>query len=155
MSDEMKMDDLPKQKRKYTRHIKIRPLRQSRQPTPPKPAAKLADAEIDTRLAQAIRDRSKAMQMVSKLAYWQDRLMRIEQEINSLIGFQQRLMGQSGQAAAVPISTFPPPNFTPPPAYAGHLASISPEVTSIPTKVANPKPSGGNVADIAGEGGFS
>ena len=123
----------------------------------------LANAEIDNRLAQAIRDRSKAIQMVSRLVHWQDRLARLEQEINSLIGFQQRLTGQidrvdiygqtaDGRITSAPIASALPGQL---PAPFSHLNPIPDGVTSIPTKVAHPKPSGGNVADVAGEGGFS
>lgn len=111
----------------------------------------LAKAEIDSRLAAAIRDRAKAMQMVSKLVHWQDRLMRLEQEINSLIGFQQRLSGSPTQLTDATRRLLPDAPTT----FPGHLAAIPEGVTSIPTKAANPKPSGGNVAGIAGEGGFS
>lgn len=120
-----------------------------------------ANDEIDSRLAQAIRDRAKAMQMVSKLVHWQDRLARLEQEINSLIGFQQRLYGRSEIPYQMPDgrqvdgSSLIITNIQPPTPFTGHLSPIPDGVTSIPTKVANPKPSGGNMADIAGEGGFS
>lgn len=118
-------------------------------------ATSLAKTEIDSRLAQAIRDRAKAMQQVSKLVHWQDRLARLEQEINSLIGFQQRLSGmpistpeqQSSLVevlrAGIPMTSF-----------GGHLAPIPDGVTSIPAR--QPKPTSPNQADVVGgEGGFS
>jgi hypothetical protein len=137
--------------------------KQKRTRKPSVPASTMANAEIDSRLAQAIRDRAKAMQMVSKLVHWQDRLNRLEQEINSLIGFQQRLSGQvdrvdiygqsaDGRITSAPIASALPGQL---PSPFSHLNPIPVGVTSIPTKTANPKPSGGNVADIAGEGGFS
>lgn len=118
----------------------------------------LANAEIDSRLAAAIRDRAKAMQMVSKLAHWQDRLARLEQEINSLIGFQQRLSGKTAPDTAAGVLIAQVPGFRPfePPPFAGRLADIPDGVTSIPTKVANPKPSGSNVAEeFMNDKGFS
>ena len=167
MTQDLVIDPLPEApkkrlKRKYTRRAvreEVKPKRQT---------ANLAGVEIDARIAQAIRDRAEAMVNVSKLVYWQDRLARIEQEINSLIGFQQRLSGKGqidrvdihGQTSdgrfTPPLASVPPySHLTPPTTYGGHMADIS-GVSSIPTKVANPKPSHGNVAEIVGgEGGFS
>lgn len=146
----------PKKKRKSKRRWTRRQL--STEDTQPKrKATNLAGAEIDSRIAQAIRDRAEAMAKVSELVHWQDRLQRLEQEINSLIGFQQRLSGNHGVPLAQVESGYsrlrtglesPAPPFS-------HLAAIPDGVTSIPTKVSNPKPSGGNVADLADEGGFS
>src|ERR1700690_3083594 len=126
-----------------------------------KPRPSLPNDEIDSRWGAAIRDRAAAMKQVSKLVHWQDRLARLEQEINSLIGFKQRLNGGTDSPVQykitpiLPISE-PRPPFNPAPnAFPGHLAGNLDGVTSIPTKVANPKPSGANVADIVGEGGFS
>jgi hypothetical protein len=166
MSEEVipEVEGVEPQKRKYTRRKKVREPRALRTPAPPKPLLppSLALVEIDSRLAEAIRDRAEAMRMVSELVHWQDRLGRLEQEINSLIGFQQRLTGQAHSnpqwagieplldahksAAGTPI---PAPTFS-------HLNPIPEGVTSVPTKVANPKPSHGNVAaTVGGEGGFS
>jgi hypothetical protein len=115
----------------------------------------LANAEIDARLAQAIRDRAKAIAMVSKLVHWQDRLSRLEQEINSLIGFQQRLSGSPMQLTDATRTLLPPASVSPGAVFS-HLNPIPEGVTSIPTKVANPKPSGGNVAaEFMNDKGFS
>lgn len=112
----------------------------------------LAKVEIDARLAQAIRDRAQAMKQVSKLVHWQDRLARLEQEINSLIGFQQRLSGRA--VDRVEMLPVPAPVFLAPANFGGHLTPIPDGVTSIPAR--QPKPTTPNQADtIAGEGGFS
>lgn len=143
-----------KKKRKYTR----RPVSEKPGYVPrPKPASNLALTEIDSRLAQAIRDRAEAMGRVSELVHWQDRLGRLEQEINSLIGFQQRLSGK-GQIDRVDIhGQTSDGRFTPPLASAlpfSHLTPIPEGVTSIPSR--QPKPTTPNQADIVGnEGGFS
>jgi hypothetical protein len=117
--------------------------KQKRMRSLPKVASQ-SEIEIDSRLAQAIRDRAKAMAMVSKLVHWQDRLARLEQEINSLIGFQQRLTGQIDDSYKGVAPLMAPAG---PPSFAGHLADIPPGVSSIPTKTARATPSGGNVAD--------
>src|SRR5208283_6237304 len=142
-----------KKKRKYTRVSEKQPGYVPR----PKPASNLALTEIDSRLAQAIRDRAEAMGRVSELVHWQDRLSRLEQEINSLIGFQQRLSGK-GQIDRVDIhGQTSDGRFTLPLASAlpfSHLTPIPEGVTSIPSR--QPKPTTPNQADIVGnEGGFS
>ena len=128
----------------------------------------LANAEIDSRLAQAIRDRAQAIKQVSKLVHWQDRLMRLEQEINSLIGYKQRLSGNP-ESFATPVPQLGIASLTPPmplmgyagdarpvpqPQFPGHLGGNLDGVTSIPTR--QPKPTTPNQADAIGnEGGFS
>lgn len=117
-------------------------------------ATSLAKTEIDSRLAQAIRDRAKAIQQVSKLVHWQDRLARLEQEINSLIVFQQRLSGRAVLAASVAGYTNLSASVDSPTPYPGHAAPIPDGVTSIPAR--KPKPTSPNQADfVGGEGGFS
>lgn len=111
----------------------------------------LANSEIDKRLAQAIVDRAKALQMCSKLAYWQDRLQRVTQEIDSLINFQQRLLGKE----IMTISAAPSPIEVHAPSAFSHLADIS-GAGSIPTPPRQPKPTHGNVVEkVIDEGGFS
>lgn len=119
-------------------------------------ATSLAKAEIDSRLAQAIRDRAKASQQVSRLVHWQDRLARLEQEINSLIGFQQRLNGHTGMTIPRNEEEFRrlSTGLETPTPYPGHAAPIPEGVTSIPSR--QPKPTSPNQADfVGGEGGFS
>lgn len=125
--------------------------KRSRSPSHEKksPASNLALAEIDSRLAQAIRDRAEALGKISELVHWQDRLGRLEQEINSLIGFQQRLSG-SPMALTDSTRVLLPAE----PSTFSHLNPIPDGVTSVPTR--QPKPTTPNVAEkISGEGGFS
>ena len=63
------------------------------------PDGKRAEYEIDSRLAQAIRDRADAMKKVAALSYWNTRLTQIEQEIQSLLGYQRSLSG----AGPIPV----------------------------------------------------
>jgi len=122
--------------------------RRKRKPRVDKPrvGSKALD-QIDTRLAEALAEKEAALTNVSKLVYWQDRLTRVNQEIESLIGYQQRLTGQT--AAAIPFSSSP---VVPIPWYIG--AAVPTGVTSAPAK--QPAPSGSNMADeIGSEVGFS
>lgn len=113
-------------------------------------SSSMALDEIDRRLAEALSERTAAIANVSKLVYWQDRLTRVNQEIDSLIGFQQRLTGKT-------VTTEPRPadvqyTSTGVPFVVG--AGVPPGVTSVPTR--QPAPSGTNVAETIGsETGFS
>jgi hypothetical protein len=99
------------------------------------------------------------MAKVSELVHWQDRLSRLENEINSLIGYQQRLSGQTRTTQQsvdeiLRLRTGTEAPLVMPPTFS-HLNPIPEGVTSVPTKVASPKPSHGNAADlVGGEGGF-
>ena len=133
-------DEVVKVKRAY--HRKPKPV------DSPKiqPNGSKAQAEIDNRIAQAIMDRATAIENVSKLTYWQDRLMRINQEIESLIGFQQRLSGQPAGSMAVPPSVVT--GFS-------HTESIPAGISSIPAP-RGPKPTTPNMGpEVIREGGFS
>lgn len=133
---EATVDDTPRKRRK-------------RGPNKPK-ATNLALEEIDRRLAEALTEKSAAMANVSKLLYWQDRLQRITQEIESLIGYQQRLTGQTSSIIPPPISVGS--TTTGIPFVVG--APVPPGVTSAPVR--QPAPSGTNLADTIGsEGGFA
>jgi hypothetical protein len=150
---------LRKKRKAKRRYVRRPPVEEGAQPKRPKPSS-LANAEIDSRIAQAIRDRAEAMTRVSELIHWQDRLARLEQEINSLIGYQQRLSGvdridihgATSDGRYTPILSSSPIQTAP---FAGHMAPIPEGVGSIPTKTPNPRPSGGNAVDIAKEGGFA
>ena len=91
------------------------------------------------------------MQMVSKLAHWNDRLGRLEQEINSLIGYKQRL--ENGVERVEIYGQTSDGRITPAPLFS-HLNEIPDTVTSIPAKQSIVTKR--NVAQISeGEGGFS
>lgn len=110
--------------------------------------------DVDERIVLALAERDEASRKVSLLIYWQDRLARINQDIDMLIGIQQRLTGKVpesnvtvspigaigvGSVGAIPYS---------------HTAVIPSNISSVPRQ-ANPQPSGGNVADeVSSEGGF-
>lgn len=119
---------------------------------PPKASRALLD--VDQRIVVALAERDEASRKVSLLVYWQDRLRRINQDLDVLISIQQRLSGQvpiplqlqpiQPDAPSLTVTT---PTLTIP--YQ-HAAPISPSITSVP------RPSGVNVAgDVEGEGGFS
>lgn len=127
----------------------VAPKRRRRQQ---KSVSNSAAREIDARLAEALRERTEAVRQVAKLSFWQGRLASLEQEINSLIGYQQKLTGQpitsvSTPAALVPGSRTDGAGFS-------HVADIS-GVSSIPSKQKRISPSS-NVADSkeVTEGGF-
>jgi hypothetical protein len=98
-----------------------------------------AIAELDQRLAEAVRERGEAYRQVSELLMWQTRLQRVEQEINSLIEMKHRLNG--GTAPAV----------VPSPASFQAFGELPSGVGSIPTR--QPQPAN-PVAAALGEGGF-
>lgn len=113
--------------------------------------------DVDQRIVVALAERDEASRKVSLLIYWQDRLSRINSDIDMLISIQQRL---SGQVPLLP-TTLPgqPVPLQPAPVSLGipysHTAVIPSNITSEPRQ-ANPLPSGANVADeVGGEGGFS
>lgn len=110
--------------------------------------------DVDERIVLALAERDEASRKVSLLIYWQDRLARINQDIDMLIGIQQRLTGKvpeptmtGPQAVTVGVGTVGAIPYS-------HTAVIPPNISSVPRQ-ANPQPSGGNVADeVSGEGGF-
>ena len=107
-----------------------------------------AAAEIDNRLADALKDRAVALHNASKLGYWQDRVRDLNQEINELIGFQQRLSGQASIPPAPGLAAYPP------------AAAPGGVITSAPVSNQDGRPSqapsGVNVAEVVGgEGGFA
>lgn len=108
--------------------------------------------DVDERIVVALAERDEASRKVSLLIYWQDRLARINQDIDMLIGIQQRLSGKAPEptvSQAVPIGVGAVGAIP----YS-HTAVIPPNISSVPRQ-ANPQPSGGNVADeVSGEGGF-
>jgi len=157
MTEELEnaVPEVPRKRRKTKRHYARKSVSERPGYVPRPKSSSLALAEIDGRLAQAVRDRAEAMGKVSELIHWQDRLQRLEQEINSLIGFQQRLSGNP-EPFVTPVPQLGIASLTPPTSYPGHMVDIG-NVTSIPAgKEPKITPSRGNVGpDIAGEGGFS
>lgn len=109
-----------------------------------------ASTQIDHRLAEAIKERTKLHAAVSRLYSAQEKLSRIEQEINSLVQLRQRLNGSdvtaipSGYPVQTPPSTVP---FMP-------STDVPAGVGSIPAR--QPKPTTANAGPaVAKEGGFS
>lgn len=118
-----------------------------------------AQKEIDSRLAQALRERADAMKKVSALVYYQDRLNRLNQEIDTLISYQQRLLGHEPTTMTVGASSYvtgfqmgsgPSPAFS-------HLADLPPGIGSMPTKAPKPAatPNGNAAAEVSSESGFN
>lgn len=109
--------------------------------------------DVDERIVKALAERDEASRKVSLLVYWQDRLTRVNQEIESLIGIQQKL---SGVVVAEPIPQAPlPSSYNPIPMIPySHTATIPNNVSSIPRQ-AQPMPSGANVAsEVEGDSDF-
>jgi hypothetical protein len=116
----------------------------------------LANEQIDRRLAEAIKERTKLHSQVSRMIYAQERLSRVEQEINSLVQLQQRLKG-NGTSATSPemIIAQPHPPFAEI-SYAGHNAELPSGIGSIPSGPRQPKPTTANAGPaLSKEGGFS
>lgn len=125
----------------------------------------LANEQIDRRLAEAIKERTKFNSQVSRMIYAQERLSRVEQEINSLVQLQQRLKG-NGTSATSPemIIAQPHPPFaeisyatsTLPVRLTGHNAELPLGIGSIPSGPRQPKPTTANAGPaLSKEGGFS
>lgn len=111
-------------------------------------AGSKALAHIDARLAEALNERQVAISKVALLGYWEDRLTKVTQEIESLIGYQQRLSGNPMTAGTISVASTPGGV----PFVVG--GQIPAGVTSVPAK--QPSPSGANMADEIGtEAGFS
>lgn len=114
-----------------------------------------ANAQIDQRLAEAIKERTKLHSAVSRLYSAQERLSRVEQEINSLVQLQQRLSGQSAPSLPAPLtpeSFMVPGTVTPSP----FTNDIPPGIGSIPAGPRQPKPTTANAGpSVAKEGGFA
>lgn len=105
--------------------------------------------DVDERIVMALAERDEATRKVSLLIYWQDRLARINTDIDMLITIQQRLTGKVPEPA-----TQAPAPFASAAIPYSHSAVIPPNISSVPRQ-ANPQPSGANVAaDVEGEGGF-
>lgn len=131
----------------------------SRTGTAHKVGSKRSLEDVDHRIVVALAERDEASKKVSLLVYWQDRLARINADLDLLISVKQRLSGQIPLPSPLPAS----PGL-PGPAYSGgpsltipysHTAIIPNNITSEPRQ-ANPLPSGANVAgEVEGEGGFS
>lgn len=113
-----------------------------------------AAAEIDKRLAEAIRERVAVSKKLSDFAGLHDRFQRLTQEIQELLSMQSRMNApvnaamNTGPAMPLTMNTYSPEV----PFIVG--APVPQGVGSIPARhpASNPE---GNVADkIAGEGGF-
>src|SRR6266404_8801703 len=117
--------------------------------------------EIDTRLAQAISERAHAVDQASKIVYWQQKIVALDQEINTLIDFSNRLTGQNRVPAVHPVDPMEvlrktTLSGTVTPAY-DFRNEVPAGVGSIPAgeRQKGPRPSSGNAADqVKGEPGF-
>jgi|HubBroStandDraft_5_1064220.scaffolds.fasta_scaffold84771_1 hypothetical protein len=110
---------------------------------------RMAEIEIDSNLARAIRERADAIKKVAALQYWNTRLTQLDNEINTLLGYQQRMNG----GTPLPTPGFVIPPTVDPIGTYSHAAAIPASVGSIPAK--QPIPTNGNISDmVAGEGGF-
>jgi len=117
--------------------------------------------EIDTRLAQAISERAHAVDQATKITYWQQKIVALDQEINTLIDFSNRLTGQNRVPAVHPVDPMEVLRKT---TLSGTIApaydfrnEVPAGVGSIPAgeRQKGPRPSSGNAADqVKGEPGF-
>lgn len=97
-----------------------------------------AAAEIDKRIAEAIRERTQALKEISLYSFAQDKYARLNQEIHELITMQARM---SGTTANLPVGQT---------AIPFSVAGMAPGIASIPAKNVP------NIAEkVASEGGFS
>jgi hypothetical protein len=114
----------------------------------PNPALSKTLAQIDTRLAELIAERSSVIRNVHA---WQGKLNGVNEEIESLIRLQQRM---NPGAPSLPENIIAS-NSVPSIAFApySHLNPVPPGAGSIPAR--QPKPTSPNVAElVAAEGGF-
>ena len=113
-----------------------------------------ASTQIDHRLAEAIKERTKLHAAVSRLYSAQEKLSRVEQEINSLVQLRQRLDGTvtAAEIQRMPTGIWPASNVS---TYAPG-ADMPAGVGSIPANPRQPKPTTANAGPaVAKEGGFS
>lgn len=111
-------------------------------------------AEIDRRLTQAIADRMEASKNVSKLVYWQQKVIALEQEINTLIGYAQQLSGKPAVPPRIPqvdpMEVLAKTSYS----FTGDIPS---NIGSIPAseRPRGPRPTSTNAGDeVKNEGGF-
>ena len=161
--------EAPKPKRKYVRHKplkarKVPKIAGTAQPAPtmpiaaplrPRYGAPQALEEVDRQLAHAIAQKPAYHEQLANLfaetSRTQQKLDRLNQQIQELISVQRQLDGESPVAVR---------NVAPPPELDARVAGMVPGwqkdipagVGSIPAK--QPKPSGGNAADQAKGGGW-
>jgi len=98
-------------------------------------------SEIDRRLADAIVHRADALDKISQLMGWQERLSRLDREIETLINYMQRLTGQA------PTVALPPPVMPPTAAIPYAHNTLPSGAGSIPARQPAPTPQG-NAADM-------
>src|SRR6266481_6365473 len=107
MTDNPELPEVPvKPKRHRGRPRKVRAdkgVARLQKPTVSPAIPPKALGEIDTRLAQAISERAHAVDQATKIAYWQQKIVALDQEINTLIDFSNRLTGQNRAPASQAI----------------------------------------------------
>lgn len=131
-------------------------VRKRRPRQPKQPQAGAAQREIDSRLAEALSERAIALKKVSALVYYQDRLTRLNKEIDSLLSYQQRLMGIVSPTVVNVEPTSTEELLAKVSATYSHTEPIPPGIGSIPTKRGPAPTPNGNAADVVGnEGGFN
>src|SRR5882762_3192420 len=165
MSENPELPEIPeKPKRHRGRPRKVRAdkgVARLPKPTPASVVPSKALGETDSRLARAIEDRAHAVEQASKVAYWQGKIIALDQEINTLIDFSNRLTGQNrapASHAVDPIDILRKTTLTGTvtPTY-DFRNEVPAGVGSIPAgeRPKGPRPSSGNAADqVKGEPGF-
>jgi len=165
MTENPELPEVPeKPKRRRGRPRKVRADKGIARILKPAPASVVppkALGEIDTRLAQAISERAHAVEQAAKVAYWQQKIVALDQEINTLIDFSNRLTGQNRVPAVHPVDPMEvlrktTLSGTVTPAY-DFRNEVPAGVGSIPAgeRQKGPRPSSGNAADqVKGEPGF-
>lgn len=164
MSENPELPEIPVKPRRRGRPRKTRAdkgVARLPKPAPAQTVPSKALGEIDSRLARAIEDRAHAVDQASKITYWQQKIVALDQEINTLIDFSNRLTGQSRAPTVHPVDPIDilrktTLTGTVTPAY-DFRNEVPPGVGSIPAgeRQKGPRPSSGNAADaVKGEGGF-
>jgi len=114
---------------------------------------------IEERIAKAITDRCQAVENSSKIAYWQQKVSMLDQEINTLIQYRRQLTGQESNLVPPTVPVNPLEILAKSSTVGYSFANdIPPTVGSIPAgeRIKGPRPNSPNAADdIRNEGGFS
>jgi len=164
MSENPELPEIPDKPRRRGRPRKTRAdkgVARLPKPAPAQTVPSKALGEIDSRLARAIEDRAHAVDQAAKITYWQQKIVALDQEINTLIDFSNRLTGQNKVPTIHPVDPIDilrktTLTGTVTPAY-DFRNEVPPGVGSIPAgeRQKGPRPSSGNAADaVKGEGGF-
>src|SRR5437660_3152746 len=104
---------------------------------------------IEERIAKAITDRCQAVENSSKIAYWQQKVSMLDQEINTLIQYRRQLTGQESNLVPPTVPVNPLEILAKRSTVGYSFANdIPPTVGSIPAgeRIKGPRPNSPNAA---------